>query len=343
MKVNKKELLAVITKVKPGVSKKDIIEQAGHLIFSQGEVATFNDQICILHPFESEFAFSVKETEFTKIIGDITESEIDITLKDAKVDIKTKSTKASLTTIVGEESKVEHLIAQLKKTIEAADFFKPLPKEFIDGSYLCAFSANKDIATGVRACVAIKGDTVHSTDGIRASTYIMDASMDEIMIPAKDIMELSKYKVTSYGVSENWAHFKTDDGVIFNCKTMKGNYPYAGVTKIFEDVEPDTTFPAELKAIVSSVAILAEGDELINKVVRITISKDSIKVKAEKERGWVEKEVECKYDGNPVEFLINPIFFSQILSLASEFVLIKGKAQFSSENFFHVMSLPVED
>jgi HSP20 family molecular chaperone IbpA len=343
MKINKNDLLAVIQKVKPGVSKKEIIEQAGHLIFSNDEVATFNDQICILHPFTCEFPFSVKEAEFTKVLSGISESEIDLTLKDGNLNIKSKSTKASLSTIVGEESKVEHLIAQLKTNISATDFFKPLPKEFIDGLYLCAFSANKDVATGVRACVAVKGDTILSTDGIRASSYVMDKTMDEVLIPAKDAMELIKYAVVSYGISENWIHFKTEDGIIFNCKTMKGDYPHKQVLSIFEDVEPDMTFPAELKEAVGSVTILAEGDMDINKMVRITIEKNLITVKAEKERGWIEKTVAFEYAGEPITFIINPIFFTQILALASGFNLVKGKAQFASENFVHIMALPQED
>jgi hypothetical protein len=167
--------------------------------------------------------------------------------------------------------------------------------------------------------------------------------MGELLIPAKDAMELIKYKVTSYGVSENWIHFKTDEGSIFNCKTMKGDYPFAQVAKIFEDVDPDLTFPAELKDVVGSVTILAEGDMDINKMVRVSVEKNKITVKAEKERGWIEKTLTFEYDGKPCNFIINPIFFSQILSLASGFTLINGKAQFASDNFTHIMALPQED
>lgn len=344
MKINKCKLQEVIQKVKPGISKKKIMEQAGHLIFSNNEIATFNDQICIMHPFECEYSFSVEESEFTKILDGMTESEFELSYIDDCIKVKSKSTKASLSTLIGEEAKIEHLVESLKKESEETNFFKPLPKEFINGVYLCAFSANKDIATGVRACVAIKGDTIASTDNIRVSMYVMDASVEEfLLLPAKAALELIKYAVIEYGVTENWAYFRTEDGMIFCCKTMKGDYPLALIESVIEDVESKMVFPDELKEMVNSIASLAEGDLDINKMIKVSVGKGLIVVKAEKERGWIEKTMDFEYKGDSFSFSINPIFFAQILHHATGFVLLDQKAQFASENFYHTMALPMED
>ena len=130
--------------------------------------------------------------------------------------------------------------------------------------------------------------------------------------------------------------------MVFNCKSLKGEYPYKAVAKIFEEVEPDIEFPAILKDTVSSVIGLAEGDMDVNKMVRINVTGKAILVKAEKERGWIEKSIDFVYDGEPFDFIINPIFFNQILQHATGFTLIETKAQFTSDNFYHVLSLPTE-
>lgn len=320
-----------------------MIEQASHLVFAGGEVATYNDQICILHPFPCDLTFSVKGEEFTKILNGMSVTEFDMDLSsEGTLKISAKKTKAELSTIVGDESKVEHLIQKLRDIVSKDNFFKPLPKEFLEGIFLCAFSANKDIATGVRSCIAVKGDAIYSTDNIRASNYIMESSMDDMLLPAKDAMELVKYKVEAYGISENWLHFCTKDGIVFNCKTMKGEYPFKKVQSIFADVDPELEFPTDLRECVSSVTILAEGDLDVSKMVRVSIDSESITVKAEKERGWIEKSVDFKYEGDKFSFIINPIFFAQILQHATGFVLVNNLAQFSSDNFYHVLALPTE-
>lgn len=343
MKVKKNELLNIIAKVKPGLSSKEIIEQANHLIFTCNEIVTYNDRICVMHPFDFDTPFSVKADEFSKILSGISEDEIDLTVSEDTINIKTDTTKASLSIIVDEAGKVEHLIEAIQEEIEKDDAWLLLPKEFLSGVYLCAFSANKDVATGVRSCVAIKGDSIFSTDNIRASNYIMDKSMDDVMIPAKDALELVKYEVKEYAISENWIHFTTSDGIIFNCKSMKGDYPYQTIESLFKDLEPSLTFPAGLREIIQSVTILAEGELDINKMITVSVGKSKIVVKAEKERGWIEKSMTFKFKGEPFSFNINPIFFSQILYHATDFSLMGNIAQFSTNNFYHVLSLPITE
>jgi hypothetical protein len=153
-------------------------------------------------------------------------------------------------------------------------------------------------------------------------------------------MELVKYQVIEYGISENWLHFRTKDGIVFNCRQLKGNYPYQPVFKNIEEAAPEMSFPVELKAAVSSALVLAEGDMEVNKMVTVTVSAGTITVKAEKERGWIEKTVKTEYVGEKFTFLVNPIFFNQILQHATGFTLYPGKAQFESDNFYHVMALP---
>ena len=45
MKINRKELLEVLSLIKPGLSNNEMVEQSTHFIFEAGEVYTYNDQI----------------------------------------------------------------------------------------------------------------------------------------------------------------------------------------------------------------------------------------------------------------------------------------------------------
>jgi DNA polymerase III sliding clamp (beta) subunit (PCNA family) len=340
MKVVKNELLKVLSLVKPGLAKKEIVEQAAHFIFTGEDVVTFNDQISVMHPFKSEFPFSVKGDDFYKIVDKITESEFEITLEDDNLNIKAKKTKAALSTVVGEAAMILHLVDSLKQEMIGKNFWKALPKDFIDGVYLCAFSAAKDLTTGVRSCCAIERDAIYTTDNLRISSYIMEAPMDTLLLPAHAALDLIKYKVIEYGVSENWVHFRTADGITFNCKTMKGDYPFEAIKGVFVENEPILTFPSDLKENVLSIIPLADGDEDTNKCISVSIEKGRIVCKAEKERGWITKTVESDYEGATIKFLINPVFFCQILSHATAFCIVENRGSFESENFYHILALP---
>lgn len=340
MLVNRAELQTILQAVKPGVEKKEVVEQMTHILFTGSAVATYNDRVCVMYPFECDFAFSVKEEDFSKIIDNIAEETLELSLVDDMLLIKSKKTKAKLSTVVDEKAKIAHLIDQLIDLSAATDFYKPLPLEFIEAVTLCSFSANKDSATGVKACVAVKGDTAYSTDSIRCSLYVMDGDMPEILLPAKDVMTLIRYNVSEFGLSKNWAHFRTGEGVTFCCKVMKGDYLYDQIARIFSDDDPTLKFPEELGEQIASVVSLAAGEEDINKSVDLEVQPGIITIRAEKERGWIEKEVDIEYDGEAFKFSINPIFFSQILKHATNFTLLKGKVQFSSDNFYHVLALP---
>lgn len=341
MQVNKAELLKICNLVKPGIAKKDVIEQATHYIFSGEDIATFNDKICIIHPFKSEIVFSTKANEFYKIVENIEELNFDLSLDGDNVKIKSKGTSAKRSTVVGDTAMVTQLIANLKDCMIGKGFWKKLPKDFTDGIYLTSFSASRDLTSGITTCCAIRGDAIYTTDNIRVSTYIMDSSMDNILLPAKDAAELVKYKVTEYGVSENWAHFRTEDGVIFSCKIMKGDYPFADLDGLFSEDEPILSFPSELKEKVAAISSLAEGESETDKSISVVVEKGRITVKAEQERGYVTKTIESDYTGDKFEFLINPIFFGQVLRHAVSFSLNSSKGQFQSDNFYHILSLPI--
>ncbi len=225
-------------------------------------------------------------------------------------------------------------------------FWRRLPKDFIEGVTLCMYSASKDMTTGVRCCVAVNEDKVYSTDSARISRYIMDSSVKEMLIPARNAAELVKYPIKKYGKSEGWLHFLTEDNVMFNCRMMVGEYPYT-IDRFFnkELTIGPFTMPEELLDVMKSAVIMATGDEVVAKMVEMTINEGKITCRSEKERGWMEKEVEFDYTGKSLIFYINPVFMSQVLTRATTLSLVLGeefpdRGYFIRDKYIHIIALP---
>src|SRR3990167_7230607 len=245
MIVGIKQLLEKLDTCRPGLAKREIIEEAVRFIFTGENITTFNDEIAIIAPYPTDFHCSVNGDELYKVLAGIREDEVDITIQDNQLLIKSKRTKAGLSTIIGEKERVDSLIKKLQEATIEKGFWRRLPKDFIEGITLCMFNASKDMTTGVRCCVAAKDDKIYSTDSIRISRYIMDNTVKEMLIPARNAVELVKYPIKKYGKSEGWLHFLTDDNIMFNCRMMVGEYPYI-IDRFFrEPVEP-FNMPEEL-------------------------------------------------------------------------------------------------
>lgn len=343
MKINRKELFTALTLAKAGLSKKDIIAQAQHFIFTGTDICTYNDQICIIVPFKTDFSCSVKGEELDKIISGISEENILIDLKDQKLNITTKKTKASLSTMVDEEGKVEEMIENIKIKTNKKNFWKSLPSNFIEGISLCIFSASKDMTQGIRSCIAINDDSIWSTDNLRISWYKMNDNVEEMLIPVRNAEELVKYQdVIEYGLSKGWVHLKTKEGLIFSSRTIEGDFTYSVLMNFFK--EPDKTFdlPKELKDVLQNISVLADGTYAINKSVNIEIDDGVMTCKAMQDTSWVTKVLDIDYNEEPLHFSVNPFFFAQILNKTTTFGIYENAkvAIFIRDNFKHIMALP---
>ncbi len=340
MKVNRKELRDILAALRPGLAKKEFEPQIMHFLFFEGMIATYNDHICITHPYECDIQFSVKGEEFFRLVDGITDEEMTITLKEGKLKIKTLSTSATLSTIPDEDSKLISVIKTLRSQMKG---WENVPKDLTEGLSLCAFSASPDLSQKIRACICVDNTTCSSLDTMRASMFTMESSIeDKFFIVAKDAAELSKFPVIEYCRDTKWIHFRTKDDMTFSCKLWDGEWPKTFFS-LFATVSEMEHFdlPKELKSVVDSVSILAE--DLINKTGKslgISFEDGEIFVRANNDLGKIEKNLRSKYKGEDVIILINAKFISQILDKATKFAYNKEKniLHFASGSFQHILA-----
>lgn len=345
MKVNKSEVFSVLRAAKPGLARKEFLAEAVRFIFTGTDVATFNDEICVIVPFETDFQCSVDGEELYKILEGINEEEIELSLKKDKLLINSKHTKAGLSTIIVESERVIDRIEIIQKRVNKKGFWKRLPVDFIEGVSLCMFSTSKNAAKKAYTCVAIKGDTVYSTDESRISRFTMSSAIDEeLLIPNASAFDLVNYKINRYGTGEGWIHFRTEDDAVFSCTTLNGDFPYI-INRFFYDREDAFDVPVQLQEIMKNAIVMTSSESAISQSVQITIKKGIISCRSEKEKGWLVKSIDFEdYDDKEIEFRVNPIFFSQILNQATKMFLVIGeefpdKAMFSRNKFQHGIAL----
>lgn len=334
MKVKRKDLVTGLSSVKPGLASKDIVEANLCFMFTGKRLVTFNDQISIQYPFDSDFEGLVPSQEFLKIVSEVNCDEIELAVEEETLTIKGAGLSAELSMVKSEDSSIADSI------IDPADLdWKPLPEDFLTGAELCMFSATKDMTLEVLTCLLVKDSSIMSSDNLRVSRYEMNGEVGVgFLIPATSIPALIKFGVTQWSLDKAWVYFKTENDIVFCSRVMTGEFP--DTSGLF-DVEGDKfKLPSDIKKAIEVSSIMAEGEYELDKKIDVVIEEGTIKCRGEKDVGWVETEATfAMRKGRSAQFSINPDFFSHILDYAAMVTIGNGTILFKTSNFSHVIAL----
>lgn len=355
MMVDRKKLRNILAMLRPGLADRELSGQACYFIFFENEIVTYNDTMCISHPFESDALFSVKGKEFFQLIDGITDDEINIEVRRKKtkkkvdgevaeesdsrfIRVESESTVSRMSLLPDEMNKYPEKIDDIKASIGK---WKLAPSGLLEGMSLCSFSVSRDITKGAIACVGVIDDKCWGIDYSRASVYSMDSSIkNTVFIPGKQAEELSKFPITKYNISENWIHFRTDDGVTCSIQKVSGVFPYEGIKAIFEkmsEVEP-IDLPDKFKGAVENVIVLASDlSDRSGKRIDVHFEGGEIHIEGSNDLGWVEKIIPFEYDKDPIHIKINSKFLLQILNRSTQFAVKKEIVYFCNGPFQHII------
>jgi hypothetical protein len=124
--MNKNTLLAALELVKPGLATTEIIEQTTSLIFKDGKVVTYNDELCISHTLDGvDFIGAVNAKELYLLLPRLKKENIKIGIKDNELRIRCGRLTAGLKI----EKNITLPFEEIEKTKKE---WKSVPKEFIN-------------------------------------------------------------------------------------------------------------------------------------------------------------------------------------------------------------------
>ena len=344
MKVQKEKLLHALNQVKPGLATKSIIQQMENVTFTGEDIITYNDQICVLYPFETDFSASINHKDLYKIVTGIKSDSFNMIMKENAVvitsEVEDESTKAELISMVEEElnDNIKSLTEQLPSEENKLEW-KELPKDFISGALLCIPAASTDMAHGVLTCLYVNGTDLICSDNMRVSHYEMESNTDvEFFVKATIVRELSHFDFVWFCVAKSWVHFQTENGTIFSVRLIRGKgldyfkKMFSGFTGVKIEL------PKEIKELVESASVMAPDDEHNSKHMFISFEKDHIICSTQSDRGVITKKKSIDYNKEtPIEFSISATFLQQILGMPLTMVVGDKKSLFESGNFKHVL------
>lgn len=339
MKIEKKELLEKLNKVKAGLSTKEIIEHGKHIAVTGDEIISFNDQISIGVGFKTDFSCFVPAEELLKIVSKIKSDEIQISFKNNILSIKSGNVSGQLKCLDQDLKEFLENIRPAKKKLK----WNNLPEDFIEGITMTVFSCSSDMTKPYLTCLNIQTDEIVSSDNIRISRFSFDKEKmkDAFLLPATSAKELLKIKnITQYAITNSWVFFKNKEGLTFCSRIVEADFP--DVSAFFEIEGGKFSFPKTVETAISTASILAEGDYDFDKKIKVVVKDKKMTCKGEQDIGWVLEETEVSIAKN-FSFVINPFFFMEVLKHTSNAKINDNVILFYSKNFQHLIMLFEDD
>jgi hypothetical protein len=333
MKVNKADLLKALEVVKAGLSNNGILLQASSFAFTEGRVATYNNEISISCPVKDlDIEGAIQSEELYKLLTKLKKDEIDLEVKEGEIILSAGRIRAGLT--------LQTEITLPLKEIGKIEKWKDLPEDFTEGISFVSGTTSRDMSRPILTCIHINKNQMESTDGFCISTFEMGSvfPLDKHLIPAANAKELLKYKPTKVAAGKGWIHFKIENNAIFSSRIYEED-KYVDVAPHLEVEGIDITFPKSISDILEKATIFSKENKSMEEVVTISMEKNRIKIKSKSDSGWYEEEANIRYDGEEVEFFVTPSLLQNVLSRSNTCTLGANKIKFIGANWQYLAML----
>lgn len=335
MKINRQELLSILSKVRPGLAAKDIVEQATSFLFLDGQISAYNDEVLVSHPGGDGLRGSVQSRELISLLSKLTVDEIDIETTETEMLIKGGTSESGVTLQAEISEKIKVAMADLVIEHE----WKPLPKDFAEIVQQASLAAGQDMTKPLLACIHVTSQYAEACDNYRLAriTFPKRSRIKDLLLPARTIQNLSQYDPIQYAEGTGWIHFKNADGVQFSCRTMEGQYPDLSGLLSVEGVEIE--FPDDILRALDRSGVFLDDTVMGNEVCSISLSNDTLEVSAKGMTGWIKERLDVTYKGETIEFQVLPKALQSILKRHPSAIIGPRSILFKGDGFSYVCSI----
>ena len=372
-KINRQAFINALSKVKPGLSSKEIIEHSTHFIFDNDKIWTYNDQITIMQKFDSGLTGAVKADSFFKLLDRIPDEEISIELEEGKVKISGKKIKAHI------KIDPDVKITPIQVPAINSKRWETLPDNFDKAISFAAFSCSKNMIRPELTCLLIEKGFCIGCDTFRGTKYTLSSTMEqEFLLPAMAGKELSNYNPHKVIFDEEggWLHFinreimseekegcngecccgggcsedsecdksececdkeKEKELTTFSCRTYPDKYPEQ-IWGFFEVDGEEIVLPEGFVDAVARAEVLISADFDLDRIVTLVIEDNKVVCSSEGAYGDFEETAEVEYNGPKLDVKVHPVLLSEILKHLTT-VVIGDRLLFKGEGFSHGICL----
>lgn len=319
-KINREKFLHSLESVRPGLAmRKETIEQSGCFAFTQGEVMTFNDEICchVDSGLPEDFQAALPAEKLLAILSKLPEEELTLEINDAELVLIGKGRRTGLA--------MEKEISLPIDSVERPKKWKKLHKDFAEAVNIVQQCASTD-ASIVLNFVCITPDWIEATDDVQVCRWKMKTGVESsTLVRQGSIKHITSLGMNEVCETEKWIHFRNGQGLIFSCRQWKEEFHDLGGYLKPEGVT--VSFPKGLAEAAEKAEIFSSENGMEANQVLLQLLPGKVRIKGQGILGWHKENKKVNWSGKPTSFLVSP-------GLLADLVRRHSECQISSEKIF---------
>jgi hypothetical protein len=300
--IERKELLSQLDIISPGLAPRDIVEQSSCVVFKDGYVMTFNDEIACRMKTDLKLEGAIQASTLIETLRKMTEETIQVEVLDNEIIIHGKRRKIG----IGRESTILLPI----DTLDTPDGWDDLPEQFSDAVDMVLPCCGRDEQKFNLTCIHLFRKGVDASDNYQYGHYRMKMPLEEdALIRSSSMKHVVPMGVTEIALTQSWVHFRNSRGLVISCRRWSDEWQDYSAFITQEGVA--AKFPKAL----GKAAELAAGissQNVDNNQVTVSIRRGKLKLRAEGTGCWSEEFKKVEYDGPDVRFQIDPGLLQRI-------------------------------
>ena len=332
-KIKRQDLIDALTKVKPGLSNKEIVEQSTHFIFDNDKIWTYNDRITITQKFDSGLSGAVKAEQFYKLLQKLPDEEIEVTTEPGKINIEGKKRKINI--------KIDPDVKITPLSIPGINSQKweELPENFHTAIAFASFAASRNMIRPELCCLFVADGYVIGCDTFRGTKYKLTSKLNQnFLLPAEAARELSKYNPHKVLIDSGWLHFVNKENTVFSCRTISDiDYPEQ-IWEFFNIDGEEIMLPEDFLNAIDRAQALVTADFDLDRIVTLTMENNEIICESKGDYGDYTEKADIEYNGEKLEIKVHPVLLKEILKHLQKMV-VGSRLLFVGEEFEHGICL----
>lgn len=333
MRINREEFLKQLESVSPGLSAKEVIEQSSCLIFIDGTVNTYNDEIACSQKSLLKIEGAVPAMPFISVLRKLKEDELDIDVNDSgsQILIKAKAKRSGIN--------MEQDILLPIEAVDKPKKWKELPDNFADAISIVQPCAGSNDAEFAMTCVHITSKWIEACDYHQVSRFRIKTDVDKpILIRKESLKHIISLDMIKFSETKHWIHFRNSDDLVLSCRHWVAEYPSDDLSKVLQMKGESLVLPKGLKEAVEKAEIFSAENAENNNVI-INLKKGKFKITGKGASGWFTEIKKSKYDGKSLRFTIPPKLLVELVQHYNDCEVSENRLKVSGDKFVYVTVL----
>lgn len=334
-RVARADFLRRLHSVRPGLAQRETVEQSKCVVFLDGVLATYNEEVACRAPsgLDPSLRGAVQAKKLIDLLDKLPDETVSVSFEADRLVISGRRRKMKLLL----EADVLLPVAEL----ELPESWLPLPPGFDEAAALAAGCTSGDAGKFALTCVHFHPDYVEACDNYQLARYDLRLGLEEPFLLRKEgVVAAAALGAAEVGLTASWAHFRAASGLVLSCRRYAEEYPALDDVIDFSGVP--VSLPKGLAEAAQRAAICSSENPDSDRVL-VELTPTRVRVTGQGITCWFQEVKDVSFAGEPMRFLISPKLLQEIIARHPECEIAEGKLRVAGSGWTYVACLSQTD